>query len=366
MLRIPTQTIAAVDDRLAQVLGIHFDPEGGSPYWLEREAALGFDVCVEIRSVSDLPKLGPMDEMALATRPIEDFIPRSLLHRRRELIIAETAGTLGRAKFCVHRRDEFHKAFVEPFIAAAQRVAFPRGLNWLFIGPSGPHIIGKAAVACANAMGSPDPFTIDLDPRWAKKLVPETFAWHRYLQHVEAQAMTVIESQNVGILFSTPIVLESLAGRIDARRRNEVGGIHLGGVCVSPRQRELFVEMFPNAVILSGYGNSLFGVMPELAFSPAEGFAYYPHGTRLIARVVPADGGSADERLHQNVLFGQRGQVVISRLDETQLIVNMMERDSAVRVAPVLSAVADGFGADGVGDPRPIVNHALKPAVGFY
>jgi thienamycin biosynthesis protein ThnN len=366
MLRIPTQTIAAIDDRLTRVLGIHFDPEGGSPYWLEREATLGFDVCVEIRSVSDLPKLGPMDEMALATRPIEDFIPRSLVHRRRELIIAETAGTLGRAKFCVHRRDEFHEAFVEPFTAAAQRVAFPRGLNWLFIGPSGPHIIGKAAVACANAMGSPDPFTIDLDPRWAKKLVPETFAWHRYLQHVEAQAMTIIESQNVGVLFSTPIVLESLASRIDAGRRDEIAGIHLGGVCVSPRQRELFVEMFPNAVVLSGYGNSLFGVMPELAFSPAEGFAYYPHGTRLIARVVPADGGSAEERLHQNVLFGQRGQVVISRLDETQLIVNMMERDSAVRVAPVLSAVADGFGADGVCDPRPIVNHALKPAVGFY
>ena len=366
MLRIPKQTTPPVDDRLSRVLEIHFDPQAGSPYWLEREAALGIDACADIRSLSDLPKLGPMDEMALATRPIEDFIPRSLLERRSELVIAETAGTLGRAKFCVHRRDEFRRAFVEPFIAAAERVAFPRGLNWLFVGPSGPHIIGKAAAACANAMGSPDPFTIDLDPRWAKKLVPETFAWRRYLGHVEAQAMSILESQNVGVLFSTPIVLESLAGRIDPRRRNEIAGIHLGGVSVSPRQRELFVEMFPNAILLSGYGNSLFGVMPELAFDPAEGISYYPHGTRLVVRIVPADGSTAGERLHQDVPLGQRGQVVISRLDETQLIVNLMERDSAVRVAPLPSAVPNGFGGDGVCDPQPIVNHALKPAVGFY
>jgi hypothetical protein len=124
--------------------------------------------------------------------------------------------------------------------------------------------------------------------------------------------------------------------------------------------------MFPNAVLLSGYGNSLFGVMPELAFDPAEGFAYYPHGRRLVVRIVPADGGSADERLCQDVSFGQRGQVVISRLDETQLIVNLMERDSAVRVAPLASAAPDGFGVDGICDPKPIVNHVLKPAVGFY
>jgi hypothetical protein len=103
-----------------------------------------------------------------------------------------------------------------------------------------------------------------------------------------------------------------------------------------------------------------------MAYSPTEGFDYYPHGTRLTVRIVPTDGGSAEQRLEQDVPFGQRGQVVISRLDETQLIVNMMERDSAIRVAPVLSARSDGFSLDGVRDPKAIVNHLLKPAVGFY
>ena len=355
-----------VDQRLHRIMRVHFDPSGGTPFWLEREAALGIDARAEVRCVADLPKLGPMDETAMATRPVEQFVPRSLLHRRSELVIAETAGTLGPAKFCAHRRDEFREAFVDPFLAAADRADFPRGLNWLFIGPSGPHVIGKAAVACANATGSADPFTIDLDPRWAKKLLPGTFAWQRYLAHVEAQAMTIIASQDVGVLFSTPVVLQSIATRIGLRRAAGIRGIHLGGVSVSPEQREIFARMFPYAVILSGYGNSLFGVMPELAFSADEGFAYYPHGTRLVVRVVPADGGSVHDRLRDDVPFGSRGQVVISRLDETQLIANLVERDSAVRVPALASAVAIGFGADGVADPRPIVNHVLKPAVGLY
>ena len=289
-----------------------------------------------------------------------------MLDRRSELIVAETAGTLGRATFCVHRRDEFQLAFVEPFVVAARKIDFPRGLNWLFIGPSGPHIIGKAAVACATAMGASDPFTIDLDPRWAKKLPPGTFAWRRYLAHVESQALKILESQHIGVLFSTPIVLESLAVQLNDGKRKHIRAVHLGGVSVSAQQRELFAEKFPNAVVLSGYGNSLFGMMPELAFSQSEGLDYFPHGRRLVVRIVPSDGASGAERLEEDVPYGERGQVVISRLDESQLIINLMERDCAIRVPRLTARAADGFLADGVRDPRPIVNHKFKPAVGFY
>ncbi|CAN5456479.1 AMP-binding protein [soil metagenome] len=349
-----------------RIMAIHFDPTSGSPYWLDRAATLEIDALRDIRTIDDLKAFGPMDESALATRPIEDFIPRSILFRRSELIVAETAGTLGRAKFCVHRRDEFQAAFVDPFVVAADEIDFPRGQNWLFVGPSGPHIIGKSAAACANAMGSPDPFTIDLDPRWAKKLSPGSFGWKRYLDHVNAQVMKILDSQKIGVLFSTPVVLESLATQLSEHQRHAIAGVHLGGVAVSPEQRELFTLAFPSAVILSGYGNSIFGVMPELAFSPEGGFVYYPHRQRLVVRMVPLDNSSANDRLQTNVPIGERGQVVISRLDESQLILNLMERDTAVRAAPLAAAAALGFTNDGVGDPRPIVNHAVKPAVGLY
>jgi hypothetical protein len=347
-------------------LAIHFDAASGSPYWLERQADLGIDVAKTVRSVNDLAILGPMDEAALSQRPIEDFVPRSQLKHRHRWIVAETAGTLGRAKFCVHRQDEFHQAFVAPFVAAADRVNFPRGENWLFVGPSGPHIIGKAAAACARALGSPDPFTIDLDPRWAKKLPPGTLGWRRYLDHVETQAMTILQSQRIGVLFSTPIVLESLADRIDEPRRYAVRGLHLGGVAVTAGQRANFAASFPNAVVLAGYGNSLFGMMPEIGFTPEQGICYAPYGDRLSVRIVPLDGGSGEQRLREDILPGERGQVVISRFDETQLILNMMERDSAVRLQAGPHDCGPGFGPCAFADPRPIVNQTLKPAVGFY
>ena len=42
-------------------------------------------------------------------------------------------------------------------------------------------------------------------------------------------------------------------------------GVHYGGVALTPGLYDGFRnEMFPNAVHLSGYGNSLFGMCPEL------------------------------------------------------------------------------------------------------
>ena len=347
-------------------MALHFDPDGGAPYWLERQRQLGIDARNDIRDDADLVRLGPMDEQALASRPVEDFIPRSLRHQRADCLIGETAGTLGKPKYAVHRGDEFHAAFVEPFVAAARRAGFPRELNWLFIGPSGPHIIGKAANACAHALGSPDCFTIDLDPRWAKKLPPGSFGWRRYVEHLEDQALTILASQRIGVIFSTPVVLESLAPRLSPEQRNAIQGLHLGGLSVSAAQRTAFAEFFPNAVILSGYGNTLFGVMPELAYSADSGFSYYPQGERLLVRVMPNDGNEAAQRLSRDVDYGQRGQVVVSRLDEMQFIANMMERDLAVRVAPPAWAAREGFVLDGVQDPRPIVTAKVKPAVGLY
>ncbi|MFI5380399.1 MAG: hypothetical protein ACHRHE_13965 [Tepidisphaerales bacterium] len=355
-----------VTSRLTRIVAIHFDPDGGTPYWLEHQRRLGIDARCEIRSAADLVKLGPMDEQALASRPVEDFIPRSMRHRRAECLIGETAGTLGKPKYAVHRGDEFHAAFVEPFVAAARCAGFPHELNWLFIGPSGPHIIGKAANACARALGSPDCFTIDLDPRWAKKLPPGSFAWRRYVEHLEDQALTILASQRIGVIFSTPVVLESLGPRLSRTQRDAIQGLHLGGLSVSAAQRAAFAQLFPNAVILSGYGNTLFGVMPELAYSADSGFSYYPHGERLLIRIVPRDGGDASQRLSREVSYGERGQVVVSRLDEMQFIANMMERDLAERVPPPKWAMDDGFIGDGVRDPQPIVTAKVKPAVGLY
>lgn len=356
----------ACDARVRRIVALHFDPDDGSPYWLERARALDFDPRKSIHSVGDLALLGAMDRVALAARPVEDFVPKRFHAEQPRWIVGETGGTLGRSLFCVHREDEFEAAFVRPFVEAARLARFPRGLHWLFIGPSGPHIIGKAARACARAMGSMDPFSVDFDPRWARKLPTGSVSRQRYLKHIEEQALDILAAQRIGVLFATPPVLQSLAERITPSARATIRGIHFGGMVVESELCARVSELFPNAILLAGYGNTLFGVAPELAVSDDTGIDYFAQGTRLVYRVIDSRVRNERERLNAVVGYGERGQVVAHRLDELQFIPNMIERDSAVRISPSARGAEAGFVLDGLRDPRPIVSENVKPSQGLY
>jgi hypothetical protein len=331
--------VSAVRERLARVLDAHFDPRWGSPFWLGRRAELGFDPRREIAGPADLPRLGAVDLGLLASRPVEHFVPRRFHERLSEFVVSETGGTTGPPRRTVFRRDEFAEAFVHPFAEAAARLGFPRGRHWLFLGPSGPHVIGKAARACAAALGSLDPFCVDLDPRWLRALAPGSLARRRYLEHVLAQADAVLASQEVGVLFATPPLLAALAERLDAKRREAIEGIHWGGVAAEPGFWPTLRPAFPNARVMGGYGNSLAGVCPQLGEGPGGEPDYHPHGARLLLDVAEptADG---------------RGRVRFHRLDESALLVNVVERDVAIALPPPAAERASGFGA-GLRDPRP-------------
>jgi hypothetical protein len=351
--------------RLQRIIELHFDAERGAPYWLQKQNELGINVAEHIRSIEDLAILGPMDEDALARRPIEDFIPRIFLGNT-DYLLAETAGTTNRPKFAVHRKDEFEAAFITPFVKAAERVNFPKRCHWLFVGPTGPHIIGKAARRCAQALGAADVFTVDFDPRWAKKLPSGSFAALRYLQHIEAQALHVLDVQNIEVLFATPAVLGSLAEKTHKIKRAAIRGIHLGGMSASAEFMDRMSELFPNAVMLSGYGNTLFGMMPQLHYQRDTGFDYFVYGDRLVIRLVPEPDEDGEPDITAQVEYGRRGRVMVHRLDEMQFLANVLERDTAIRVEPDGDAPADGFFQDGLRDPQPIVSDVLKPAIGLY
>ncbi len=366
--------------RLERIIRLHFDAERGAPYWLQKQDELGISVAEHVRSIEDLSILGPMDEDALARRPIEDFIPQ-IFRENTDYVLAETAGTTNRPKFAVHRKDEFEAAFITPFVKAAERVNFPKRCHWLFVGPTGPHVIGRAARRCAQAFGAADIFTVDFDPRWAKKLPSGSFAASRYLQHIEAQALHVLEVQNIEVLFATPAVLGSLGEKTQEVRRAAIRGVHLGGMSASAEFMDRMSELFPNAVILSGYGNTLFGMMPQLHYQRDTGFDYFAHGDRLVVRLIPVPDEEADPDITAQVEYGQRGRVMVHRLDEMQFLANVLERDTAIRIPPVCSVpvralkqtpygvttnATDGFFQDGLRDPQPIVSAVLKPAIGLY
>ena len=217
-----------------------------------------------------------------------------------------------------------------------------------------------------DACQDPGQNLVDFDPRWAKTLVGGSFAAKRYLKHIEDQALRIIETQQIAVLFSTPPVLERLAETVDSHKRSIILGLHLGGMSVTSAFSASLRQWFPNAVILSGYGNTLFGMAPELSDNDDSGIDYYPHGRRIVFEFVDPNATDDAEKLKRHVDYGQRGQVVAHRLDEVQFIANMIERDTAIRIPPLPNAKDDGFVLDGLRDPQPIVTETAKPALGLY
>jgi phenylacetate-coenzyme A ligase PaaK-like adenylate-forming protein len=350
--------VAAVEARLERVLAVHFDPDGGTPYWLERAAALGVDVRRRVRTLDDLHLLGTMTPDDLRGRPLRDFVPRRFHGALRGFVVGQTGGTTGDGVWTAYRADEFAAAFVVPFALAAKHVGFPRHGRWLYAGPSGPHVIGKVVAHLASGLGSADPFSVDFDPRWAKRLPDGSFAQERYLEHVVEQAMAVIRDQEIDVLFTTPIVLRRLAERMSEAQRAGIRGVHYGGTALARDALRDFQERdFPGAVHLSGYGNTLFGCCLELSAARGRALDYYPGGARLVLEVVGESGAPVPP--------GATGRVRFTRLDESVLIVRMLERDAAVAV-PLPPGAPAGFMLGGVRDPHSPAAIAPRQAVGLY
>jgi hypothetical protein len=367
--KIHPECAPVANDRLRDVLGLHFHPDLGTAYWLNRQEKMGWDVRDRIRTVDELWLLGPTPLADLRRFSLREFIPRAEHQRLHRFVVGETAGTSGEPRATAYRDDEFHAAFVAPFLLVAQATGFPQGEPWLWIGPSGPHIIGKVVRELARHCGSMDPFSVDFDPRWAKRLAEGTMARQRYVDHVTAQALDVLQREEVGVLFATPPTLEALVRRMSDRQREAIRGIHYGGLSMGPETLNGFRNAFPRAVHLSGYGNTLFGVVMEVADHPRQALDYFPLGDRLGFHIVECPDGPESESQGwppPEKARGQSGRVLFHRLDESCLLVGVVERDEAERIAPSAEALALGGRADGLRNPRPPAAAAGKLQLGLY
>ena len=72
---------SGIDDRLRDLLQLHFHPERGSLYWLQRQEQLGWSVRDRVRSCDDLWRLRPTPLEDLRRYPVRAFIPKAL-HRQ--------------------------------------------------------------------------------------------------------------------------------------------------------------------------------------------------------------------------------------------------------------------------------------------
>ncbi|MGD9602520.1 MAG: hypothetical protein AB7O21_17730 [Gammaproteobacteria bacterium] len=347
------------DDPLRAIIALHFDPEAGSPYWLRRQRTLGFDPRARIRAIDDLALFGPFDLEDLNRYPVTDFVPEAV-RRCTRLVLAETGGTSGVPRTTAYSEEDFHAAFVAPFLDAVAAVPLDEGGQWLWVGPGGPHIIGKAAQRIAVLTTGCEAFSVDFDPRWFRRLAAGSLGRTRYLDHVLEQALRVIAAQDIRYLFSTPVVLEALATQMDPAARSRIRFLYLGGMPVGAGARAALAEAFPAARGLIGYGNTLFGVCHQHGGDPwhARVPEYRAPAPRLGVRIVPLAGADRD-RLRARVAPGERGQVVMHRLDASGFLPCVFERDSAVRGEL-------GASQDALLDPQPLHGPGFKPDSGIY
>ena len=351
--------MTAADGALQRALLVHTDPLGGSPYWLERREALR-----GIERVADLAALGPFPRADLETRPLLDFVPRSILQRHRsELVLAETGGTTGTPVRAVFTPAELLAGFGEPFLRAGRLRGFPCGGQWMFVGPSGPHVIGQAARLLARLHGALEPFSVDLDPRWVR--AQEGLAAALYQEHVLAQALDLIRREAPDVWFVTPPMLRALAAALPEAVRARVRGIHLGGLPVAAEEALRFREAFPRAALLPGYGNSLLGMLPEPEPRRDGLPAYFALEGRLVAEVVLA-GPDGEPDLGRPALPGERGRVVCHRLDASFFLPNLVERDEATLVEASARVRELGFAGRGLLDPRPVEALVAAASEGLY
>ncbi|MFJ4704644.1 phenazine biosynthesis protein [Streptomyces anulatus] len=326
------------DSHVVKLMAWHFGAETGSPFWLEKLDGLGFDPLSEVRGLADLTRF-PDVSAELRSVPAQDLIPRGLSDR--PFRVYDSGGTTGSPKRIV---DSAYRSLVTGW-ARDRLIAngVPAHGNWLHLGPGGPHVIGFDTARYA-ALGGGVFYTVDLDPRWVKRLLSQGRGEEAdaYIQHLLDQAETILESQPVAVLNTTPPLLEAICARprLYELVRTQVSAIIWAGTSIS---RETLTQLgdvfFPAANVVGVYGNSLMGVAPQRPARSGDAhpcvFEPFPETTRL--HLVDEDG--------EPVAYGERGRVRLHLVSEEMFLPNVLERDTAIRVEP-----SDGSAVDGLAD----------------
>ncbi|WP_221902928.1 MULTISPECIES: aminotransferase class III-fold pyridoxal phosphate-dependent enzyme [Streptomyces] len=346
VLDTPWDRPPSMPDLLAAAMEWHFGPRTGSRFWLERARTLDFDPRKDVRTEADLA-LFPNVVDELRDARVEDLVPRGYGDEPVPLDIFESGGTTGAPKRVVWLPD-LHERLTSWHSRVLDDRGVPRGVNWLTIGPSGPHLFAPTSRTLAHLRGG-IPFTVDLDPRWVKKCVGEGRAdeTKRYVDHVLDQVAAILRSQDVGVVFTTPPLLEALAGRDELAEliNRKVDTLIWGGSSMNVDTRTLLrTQVFPEARLLGFYGSTMVGggMYERDGVAEHEPSVFDPPYPFISMRVVDPDTGKP-------VPYGERGQVVMNHVSRGMLLPNNLERDTALRIAP-----AEHSGGDAVADIQPV------------
>lgn len=355
-----------LDEHTLETVHWHFSDQTGSPFWLEKKSELKFDPLKDIKSYDDLTKFPHFEDDWLRGGPIERWVPKGL--QGKPVYVFETGGTTGIPKSRMVIED--HWTDYEIFSETLPDKYFPKGSNWLMLGPSGPRRLRLAVEHLCQYRGGIC-FCIDLDPRWVVKLIKKGWMEHleAYKDHCIDQAITVLTAgHDIKCMFATPKLLDGLALKLEERGSSirEIGitGIFSGGTEFTPQWTRYCVEeLFGGPPEESGvymtptYGNTLMGLACSKPITAADGYkiSYYAPQPRAVTEVVQFDDYG------QAVDYGETGRVKLTTLTKEFFVPGFLERDEGEREEPY-----EQYPWDGVSGVRPFHELASATTVGVY
>ncbi len=350
-----------LDAQVREVMAWHFSPETGTPFWLEKAKEYKFDPRKDVKCFEDLKLFGHFEDEWLRGGPVRRWVPKG--YATKPWYVFETGGTTGIPKSRVVM-DDFRIDY-EMFSDTLPDKFFPRGSNWLMLGPSGPRRLRLAVEHMAQHRGGIS-FCVDLDPRWVIKVIKKGWMEHlkAYQEHVIDQAMTVLSAgHDIKCMFTTPKLLDALAQRLEAQgssvEKAGITGIFCGGTEMTSQWIRFTIEEYlgPNIYIAPTYGNTLMGLAAAEMPSTANGWKidYHAPQPRAVVEVVDFDDYS------KVVPHGADGRVMLTTLTKEFFVPRFMERDEGVRELPTAK-----YPWDGVSGVKPWRGIAAQTTVGVY
>jgi phenylacetate-coenzyme A ligase PaaK-like adenylate-forming protein len=355
-----------LDQHAYEVVQFHFHESTGCPFWLEKKAEFNFDPLTEVKGYDDIKKFPLFEDEWLRGGPVRRWVPKALSDK--PVYVFETGGTTGIPKSRIVVED--HWTDYELFSDTLPDEYFPKGANWLMLGPSGPRRLRLAVEHLCQHRGGIC-FCIDLDPRWVVKLIKKGWMDHleEYKKHCIDQAVTVLTAgHDIKCMFATPKLLDSLALGLEERGTSlqEIGitGIFSGGTEFTPQWTRYCVEELlggppeeSGVYMTPTYGNTLMGLACSKPISAADGYkiAYYAPQPRAVTEVV-----SFDDPM-EVVGYGETGRVKLTTLTKEFFVPGFLERDEGEREMPF-----ETYPWDGVSGVRPFHEFATSTTVGVY
>ena len=342
-----------LNNQLREMLAWHFSPETGCPFWLNWKEEAGWDPRQEVKTVDDIHKFDHFQDEWLRDEQNERFVPKGFADRPYNIF--ETGGTTGLPKQRIGWDDYKHD--YEMFSHTLSDESFPKGGNWIMVGPTGPRRLRLAVEHLANFRGGSCYF-VDLDPRWVKKLIvrKQIDEVERYQKHVVDQAVEIIKHRNIQCMFTTPKILESIGERISIPG-NGIKGIFCGGTTMTPQSVRFWCEevLEGKSQLVPTYGNTLMGLACSIPLDETYSVTYHAPQPRAFLRVVDPDDTA------KTVDYGEYGRVELTTLTKEFFMPRFLERDEAIRRHP-----HDLYPWDGVGDVRPFGALTKKVIEGVY